>query len=95
MQTAIRGVNMDSTTGNNFNLVTLASRPTTTVIDGLDIRVNNILYAQPFSPNNIPLTITEFGASGQYIAGNFSGTIRDSVNHSNVTINCNFRVRRR
>ncbi|HEU5166111.1 MAG TPA: carboxypeptidase-like regulatory domain-containing protein [Chitinophagaceae bacterium] len=40
------------------------------------------------------LTITEFGSTGQYIAGSFSGTMREFYTNATVTGTCNFRVRR-
>jgi len=94
MQTQIKGYNADSTNLNSFVLGTLADRPITTVIDMLNIRTNNILYAMA-NGTRVNLTLTEFGTVGQFIAGNFTGTIRDSTNHRDVSINCNFRVRRR
>ena len=94
MQTQIKGYNADSTNLNSFVLGTLADRPITTVIDMLNIRTNNISYAMA-NGARVNLTLTEFGTVGQFIAGNFTGTIRDSTNHRDVSINCNFRVRRR
>ena len=40
------------------------------------------------------VTITEFGGPGQYIAGSFTGTMRESTTNVTVTGTCNFRVRR-
>ena len=40
------------------------------------------------------VTITEFGGPGQYIAGSFIGTMRESTTNVTVTGTCNFRVRR-
>jgi hypothetical protein len=40
------------------------------------------------------ITITEFGNTGQYIAGSFSGTMRERYTNVLVTGTCNFRVRR-
>lgn len=42
------------------------------------------------SPINV--NITEYGAVGEFVGGNFSGTVTGSVN--SFTISCNFRVRR-
>jgi hypothetical protein len=41
------------------------------------------------------VTITEFGGPGQYIAGSFTGTMRESTTNVTATGTCNFRVRRR
>jgi hypothetical protein len=41
---------------------------------------------------NIPVTITEFGDIGQFIAGSFSGIANDSIGPQ--TISGSFRVRR-
>ena len=40
------------------------------------------------------VTITEFGGPGQYIAGSFTGTMRESTTNVTATGTCSFRVRR-
>lgn len=40
------------------------------------------------------VTITEYGLIGEYIKGSFSGTIRNSSNGTNHTIDCTFSVKR-
>ena len=42
----------------------------------------------------IVITITEFGSTGQFIAGSFSGTMKEWFTNVPVTGTCNFRVRR-
>jgi len=42
----------------------------------------------------ITVTITEFGSTGQYISGSFSGTMRERYTAAIVSGSCNFRVRR-
>ena len=46
--------------------------------------------------NNPPVnvTITEFGAIGQYIAGNYSGSFTQPPSNTQYTITCNFRFKR-
>jgi len=45
--------------------------------------------------NPIPVNITEFGNIGQYVSGNFSGTMTSMLNPSvTYTITCNFRTKR-
>jgi Carboxypeptidase regulatory-like domain len=44
--------------------------------------------------NPINITFTEYGAVGQFVAGSFSGVVRDVAANVNRTINVNFRVRR-
>jgi protocatechuate 3,4-dioxygenase beta subunit len=44
---------------------------------------------------NVPFTITEFGAVGQYISGTFSGSVRDSLSANQAIItNGTFRIKR-
>jgi hypothetical protein len=44
--------------------------------------------------SSVTITITEFGSTGQFIAGSFSGTMREFYTNAIVTGTCNFRVRR-
>lgn len=48
----------------------------------------------PF-PNPITVYYTEYGNIGQYIAGNFSGTIKNTINNAIRNVSCSFRVKRR
>jgi len=93
MQTLIEGFDIDSSANHSFRLGFLANTPVTVPIDLLKITLGNKFYVK-LDGTSIPVSLTEFGGSGQYIAGNFSGNIRDSTNHTNVPITCNFRVRR-
>jgi hypothetical protein len=43
----------------------------------------------------INVNITEYGLVGQFVAGNFTGTVKDLQTSSDHTITCNFRVRRK
>jgi len=43
----------------------------------------------------VTVTITEYGNVGQYIAGNFSGTMQEFLTNVQVSGSCNFRVYRR
>lgn len=53
------------------------------------------LPQQPTIPNPITVNITEFGNVGQFISGNFSGTLADpSPPNTTYTVTCSFRVRR-
>jgi hypothetical protein len=44
--------------------------------------------------SSITVTITEFGGPGQYIAGSFTGLMRDRATSVTTNGTCNFRVRR-
>ena len=93
IQTEIWGVNLGGSTNREFILGFLANTPITTAIDFLEIEIGTTKYYKPNS-TNLNVSITEFGPAGQFIAGNFSGNIRDSTYHTTVPVNCNFRVRR-
>lgn len=43
----------------------------------------------------INVSITEYGAVGQFVAGNFTGTVKDIQTNADHTINCSFRIRRK
>jgi hypothetical protein len=53
-------------------------------------------FANAQNPPYTPLivNITEFGAPGELIAGNFNGVVEDQNDHSQHTIHCEWRVRR-
>ena len=55
------------------------------------------INAHPHSPGSIPMNIhiTEYGAVGEFIAGNFSGPLLDDNSHSVYNVTCSFRARRR
>ena len=44
------------------------------------------------SPTNV--TITAYGLVGNFINGHFSGTVKDNINNTNHSIECNFQVKR-
>ena len=44
--------------------------------------------------SSVPVYITEYGAVGQFIAGNFSGILTGTPSNLTYAITCNFRVRR-
>ena len=46
-------------------------------------------------PNPITVCYTEFGNIGQYIAGSFSGTIKNTVDNVIYNITCSFRMKRK
>ena len=60
----------------------------------LGFNIYNIVSGIPF-PNPITVYYTEFGNIGQYIAGNFSGSIRNNTTNVNYNISCSFRIKRR
>jgi hypothetical protein len=45
-------------------------------------------------PASITITITEYGSTGQYIAGSFSGTMHETYTNTTISGICNFRIRR-
>jgi hypothetical protein len=93
MQTQIFSFNMDSTIGHYFDLGFLGNTPGTYTIDLLKIDVGDHSYVKPDGAS-MNVVITEFGNLYQFIGGNFSGYIRDTINHTTVPVNCNFRVKR-
>lgn len=48
-----------------------------------------------FVPTSTPvqITVTSFGAAGQYITGSYSGMLKDSVGSSTYSVSGNFKVR--
>lgn len=51
--------------------------------------------SQQIPPNWIGVLITEYGPVGQFIAGNFSGTLREQLPPNTIhNVSCSFRVRR-
>jgi hypothetical protein len=58
------------------------------------------IYTNQFNNQNITITnnpvlhITEYGAVGEFIAGNFAAALIDNTTSQTHTINCSFRVRR-
>ena len=93
MQTEIFTFNMDSTMNRGFDLGFLANTPGTYEIDLLEIVYGDREFMKP-DATHMNVTVTEFGSLYQYIAGNFSGYIRDTLNHTDAPVNCTFRVRR-
>jgi len=51
-------------------------------------------YAQLSITTPINVNITEYGPIGQFVAGNFSGTVTIAGTTNTANISCNFRVRR-
>jgi hypothetical protein len=47
-----------------------------------------------YSPNGFTANITEYGTFGQYVAGNFSGNLVDSLNSNTKPISGSFRIKR-
>jgi hypothetical protein len=65
----------------------------TSEMQNLFAMVNNTTMRKE---GTININITEYGTvSGSYIAGNFTGNLRDSMNTTLHPITCNFRVRRK
>ena len=82
----------------SFNFSGIAA-PGTYVIPSSTFIVTKGNQAPPLSwqynlTASTTVTITEFGGPGQYIAGSFTGTMRESTTNVTVTGTCNFRVRR-
>jgi hypothetical protein len=82
----------------SFNFSGIAA-PGTYVISSNTFIVTKGNQAPPLSwqynlSASTTVTITEFGGPGQYIAGSFTGTMRESTTNVTVTGTCNFRVRR-
>lgn len=74
----------------NFNFI--GSAPGTYELQNLLLVTNNTTMSKS-GPINI--TITEYGTGiGSYVAGSFSGNVRDSMNTTLRPITCNFRVKR-
>ncbi len=83
-----------SSTQNNFQII----------IDRNNIALNSVQQLISFTYNQIQLdpvsapvdvTITEYGAIGQFIAGNFTGVLTNQTSPvTNYNVTCSFRVRR-
>jgi hypothetical protein len=59
--------------------------------------INLSIYTAPnmyTMSGSITTSITEYGNPGQYIAGSFSGNVKDSMGTTIYPITCNFRVKR-
>lgn len=69
-----------------------ATGPGTVPLTWVTIYINNSQYV-PRSPGN--LNITEFGAPGNYVSGNFSAVLKDTLNSGNTApVTLSFRVKR-
>ena len=44
--------------------------------------------------NPVKVNITEYGAIGQYVSGNFSGVLIDITTNILYNVSCNFRIKR-
>jgi len=82
----------------SFNIEGIAA-PGTYPVNASNFVVLKGSYPAPGSwqyvlENTVTVTITEFGGTGQYIAGSFSGTMREWYTNAVVNGSCNFRVRR-
>ncbi len=66
--------------------------PGTSVLNQVIIRENGKLYLKS---GNINVNVTEYvNTTGGYIAGNFTGNIKDSLSSNILPINCTFRVKK-
>jgi len=74
-----------------FNGVT---SPGTYTLTPSSLIVTKGFHLQYNDAGPMTVTITEFGSTGQYIAGSFSGTMREFYTNATVSGSCNFRVRR-
>lgn len=73
-----------------------AERPSSLPITNAPLKsfsIYNVVSGNPF-PNPIMVNYTEYGNIGQYIAGNFSGTIKSTSTNVTSTISCSFRMKR-
>ncbi|HMG84016.1 MAG TPA: hypothetical protein VK559_13335 [Ferruginibacter sp.] len=61
-------------------------------LDWFDLQGSEGFYGTPTSP--LYVKITEYGAVGQYVSGNFAGTIYDSYNSKNYKLSGSFRIKR-
>ena len=60
----------------------------------LSFNIYGVVSGTPF-PNPITVHYTEFGNIGQYIAGNFSGTIKNTTTNVNYAVTGSFRIKRK
>jgi hypothetical protein len=59
----------------------------------LSFNIYGVVSGNPY-PNPITVYYTEFGNIGQYIAGNFSGTVRNNTTNAIYNVSCSFRIKR-
>ena len=87
-------INGSTSSNNSFNGINFAFKSTTTgtvPLSSLSLSVPGLDSAMMQNP--ISVIITEYGTRGQYIAGSFSGNVRNMANTS-FPIQCSFRIRR-
>lgn len=60
-------------------------------VTGLSITRGNTRYTQE---GTISVSISEYGITGQFIAGNFSGNVKDNMTNAVVPVTGNFRIKR-
>ncbi len=63
-------------------------------IQNLDLFETTLLNGQTTITNPINVNITEYGAIGEFIAGNFNGVVTYAGTTNTAPISCSFRVRR-
>ena len=79
----------------NFSNV---SGPGTYLLDAGSLLVTRGIYPRSdmdyHDKGPVVVTIAEFGATNEYIAGSFSGTLESWFNGATVSFSCDFRVKR-
>lgn len=55
------------------------------------VKVNNNYYVPAATP--VQITVSNYGASGQYLIGTYSGTVKDSTTSANLAVTGTFRVK--
>ncbi|NII26806.1 carboxypeptidase regulatory-like domain-containing protein [Pseudoflavitalea sp. X16] len=69
--------------------------PGTSPMSQMVIRENNTYYIHRNNTPTITVNITEYeNTVGGYVAGNFTGTVKDTLSQAILPINCTFRVKR-
>jgi hypothetical protein len=69
--------------------------PGTYTIDASSFIVTKGFHLQYNATGPMALTVTDYGGTGQFIAGSFSGTMREFYTNATVSGSCSFRVKRR
>jgi len=91
--------NIAATTNNGNNYTSLGTTATTITVGstiGLTYFYTSYITDSTSIVTPIQINVTEYGAVGEYFAGNFTGTLRGAAPaNTNYNITANFRVRRR
>lgn len=91
-KTVLAGTN--TTTGSDFYVnFTGANAAGTYPTSSFIVYVGGKYYIQKATATPLQVNVTTYGVTGQYIIGNYSGTLQDSTSSSTVAVSGEFRVK--